>query len=140
VWGPSSPHCQTLPSPQLDEFKMSEREVPISIAQRVVIKFLTNENVGPNEIWRRLHAQYRESTLSKTQVKFLHKEFRGGRDAMQTQVINDAQGQASPQRVSQWFVTVLKAIVGLLWLKFVRSLVHVQVSAMGACSPSSKTS
>jgi len=82
-WGPSSPHRQTLPSPQLVEFKMSEREVPITIAQRVVIKILTNENVGPNEIWRRLCAQYRESTLSKMQVKFWHKEFRGGRDAVQ---------------------------------------------------------
>jgi len=62
---------------------MSEREVLITIAQRVVIKFLTNENVGPNEIWRRLRAQYGESTLSKTQVKFWHKEFRRGRDAVQ---------------------------------------------------------
>ena len=82
VWGPSSPHHQTLPSPKLVEFKISEREVPITIA-RVVIKFLTNENVWPNEIWRRLRAQYGESTLSKTQVKFWHKEFRGGRDAVQ---------------------------------------------------------
>ena len=71
------------PSPQFVEFKMSEREVPITTAQRVIMKFLTNENVGPNEIWRRLRAQYGESKLSKTQVKFWHKEFRGGRDAMQ---------------------------------------------------------
>ena len=55
-----------------------------------------------------------------------------------TQVINNAQGQAPPQRTLQRFVTLLKAIVGLLWLKFVRSL--VQVSAMGARGPSSKTS
>jgi len=82
-WGPSSPCCQTLPTPQLVEFKMSEREVPITVAQRVVIKFLTNENVGPNEIWRRLRAQYEESTLSKTQVKFWHKEFHGGKEAVQ---------------------------------------------------------
>ena len=61
---------------------MGEREVPITVAQRV-IKFLTNENVGPNEIWRRLRAQYGESTLSKTQVKLWHKEFRGGRAAVQ---------------------------------------------------------
>ena len=83
-WGPSSPRHQTHPSPQLVEFKMSEREVPITIVQRVVIKFLTNENVGPNEIWRRLCAQYGEATLWKTQVKFWHKEFRGGRDAVQS--------------------------------------------------------
>ena len=77
VWGPSSLRRQTLPSPKLVEFKMSERELPITTAQRVVIKFLTNENVGPNEIWCRLRAQYGESTLSKTQVKFWHKEFCG---------------------------------------------------------------
>jgi hypothetical protein len=52
---------------------MSERELPTTVAQRVVIKFLTNENDGPNEIRRRLRAQYRESTLSKTQVKFWHR-------------------------------------------------------------------
>jgi len=46
-----------------------------------------------------------------------------------TQVINDAQGEASPQRISQWFVTLLKAIVGLLWLKFVRSFVLEKVRA-----------
>jgi hypothetical protein len=50
-----------------------EREVPITVAQRVVIKFLTNENLWPNEIWRTLRAQYRDSTLSKTQEKFRHK-------------------------------------------------------------------
>ena len=65
------------PSPPVFGLKMSEREVPITISQRVVIKFLTNESVGPNEIWSRLRAQYGESTLSKTQVKFWHKEFRG---------------------------------------------------------------
>ena len=53
-----------------------------------------------------------------------------------TQVINDAQGQAPPQWTSQRFVALLKEIVGLPWLKFVRSL----VSAMGTWSPSSKTS
>jgi len=62
---------------------MSKREVPITIAQRVVMKFLTNENTGPNEIQRRLREQYGESTLSKTQVKFWHKEFHRGRDAVQ---------------------------------------------------------
>jgi hypothetical protein len=34
-----------------------------------------------------------------------------------TKVINDAQGQASPQRLSQRFVTLLMAVVSLLWLK-----------------------
>ena len=51
--GPSSTRRQTLPSSQLVEFKMGEREVPITVAQRVVIRFLINENVEPNEIWCR---------------------------------------------------------------------------------------
>ena len=81
-WGPSSTRRQTLLSPQLVEFKMSERGVPIAIAQ-LVIKFLTNENARPNEMRCRLRAQYDESTVTKTQVKFWHKEFRRGRDAVQ---------------------------------------------------------
>ena len=63
MWGPFSPRRQTLPSPQLVEFKMSKREVPVTIAQHVVMKFLTNKNVGPNEIWRRSRAQYGELGL-----------------------------------------------------------------------------
>ena len=39
-----------------------------------------------------------------------------------TQVINDAQGQASPQRLSQRFVTLLKAIVGLLLVEICQEL------------------
>jgi len=46
-----------------------------------------------------------------------------------TQVINDAQGQASSQRISQRFVTLLKVIISLLWLKFVRTLVLEKVRA-----------
>ena len=132
-WG-HSPHLQTLPSLQLVEFKISEREVPITIAQCIVIKFLTNENVGPNAIWRRLREQY------GNQHYWRHKWYSGIKSFVEeempckTQVINDTQGQASPQRISQRFVTLLKAIVGLLWLKFVRSL--VRVSALRVCSTS----
>ena len=57
--------------------------MPITIVQHVVMKFLINENSGPNEIWQRLRTQYGETMLLKTQVKFWHKEFHGGRDAMQ---------------------------------------------------------
>jgi hypothetical protein len=83
VWRPFSTLSRTLPSSQLFGIKMSERAVQITVAQCVVMKFLINENVGPNEIWRRLCAQYGESTLLKTQVKFWHKAFRGGWDAVQ---------------------------------------------------------
>ena len=42
--------------------------MPTAIAQRVISKFLTNENVKPTEIMQRLHSQFRDVTLSKTQV------------------------------------------------------------------------
>jgi hypothetical protein len=69
-----------------------------------------------NEICRRLRAQYGESTLSKTHVKFWHKAFRGGRDAMQTQVVNDAQGQESPP---ESIAAVRELIEGNCWLTVV---------------------
>jgi len=57
---------------------MSEKEVPVAVAHRIIIKFLVKENVGPTEIWTRLYSQYGELTLSKTQVKVWHKKFREG--------------------------------------------------------------
>ena len=77
--------------------------MPITIAQHVVIKFLTNENVGPNEIWHILHAQYKESTLLKTQVKFWHKEFRRRRDAVQ----NTSHHQRSRTSITPENITVV---------------------------------
>jgi len=115
---------------------MGEREVPITIAQRVVIviKFLTDKN-GPNEIGvddvhNTGNQHYQRRKLNSGIKSFVEQEM-----PYKTQVIDAAQGQASPQRISQWFVTLLKTIIGLLWLKFVRSLVCI--SGMGVCSPSS---
>ena len=115
---------------------MNEREVPITTAQRVVIKFLTKETLGPMKFGvdyahNTGNQHYRRYKWNSGIRSFVEEEM-----PCKTQVINDAQGQAPPQRTSRRFVTLLKAIVGLPWLKFVRSL----VSAMGACSPSSKTS
>jgi len=110
--------------------------VPITVAQRVVIKFLTNENVGPNEIWCRLRAQYGESTLSKTQVKFWHKEFRGGREAVQnTSHQRHPRTSISPENIA----AVRDLIEGNRRLTVVEICQElVRVSAMGACSSSSK--
>jgi len=47
---------------------MSEREVPTATAQRIIVKFLTNEGVKPSEILTRLRAQFGDMTLSSTQV------------------------------------------------------------------------
>ena len=44
---------------------MSEQEVPPSVAQHIVIKFLTNEGVKPSEILTHLKAQFGDPTLSQ---------------------------------------------------------------------------
>jgi len=57
---------------------MSEREVPTAIAQRIIVKFLTNEGVKPSEILTRLRAQFGDMT-SSTQVCDWASKFKGGR-------------------------------------------------------------
>ncbi|XP_073972912.1 protein GVQW3-like [Rhodnius prolixus] len=64
---------------------MSEQEVPSSIAQRVIIKFLAAEGVKPAEILRRLTAQFGEETLSRARVFAWHKQFVEGRDRVENE-------------------------------------------------------
>jgi hypothetical protein len=47
---------------------MSERAVPSAVAQRIVVKFLTNENVKPHDILKILRAQFDYEIPSRTQV------------------------------------------------------------------------
>jgi hypothetical protein len=47
---------------------MSEQVVPPAVAQRIIVKILTNENVKPLQILKRLRAQFGDETLSRTQV------------------------------------------------------------------------
>lgn len=35
---------------------MSEQQVPVAVAQRIIIKLLTSENIKPAEILRKLHS------------------------------------------------------------------------------------
>ncbi|XP_056636775.1 protein GVQW3-like [Diorhabda sublineata] len=64
---------------------MSEQEVPPSIAQRIVIKFLAAEGVKPAEILRRLTAQFGEKTLSRARVFAWHKQFVEGRERVENE-------------------------------------------------------
>lgn len=64
---------------------MSERSVPVSVEQRIIIKFLVCENVKPAEIYRRLHAQFGEATLSWSRVKVWCNEFKQGRERVANQ-------------------------------------------------------
>jgi hypothetical protein len=46
--------------------------VPSDVAQRIIVKLITNENVKPTEILMRLRAQFSDETLSRTQVYDCH--------------------------------------------------------------------
>jgi hypothetical protein len=47
---------------------MAEQEVPSSVAQRIIIKFLTKEGVIPSEIFTMLQAQFGDECLSQPRV------------------------------------------------------------------------
>jgi glucan biosynthesis protein len=72
---------QFLNTPSYDCFlslviTMSEQVVPSAVAQRIMVKFVTNENVKPAEILMRLRAQFGDETLSRTLVYYWSKSFR----------------------------------------------------------------
>lgn len=64
---------------------MSEQQVHPSVAQRIIIKFLTREGVKATEIFQRLTAQFGDQTLSRTRVFAWHKEFKEGREHAENQ-------------------------------------------------------
>lgn len=47
---------------------MNKHEVPCAVAQNIIIKLATNENVKHIETWNRLNAQFRTDTLSRSQI------------------------------------------------------------------------
>jgi hypothetical protein len=57
---------------------MAEQEVPNSVAQRIIIKFLMKEGVIPSEIFTRLQAQFGDECLSQPRVFSWAKSFREG--------------------------------------------------------------
>jgi histone-lysine N-methyltransferase SETMAR len=58
---------------------MSVQGVSSAVAQRIIVKFLTTENVKPAEILMRLREQFGDETLSRTQVYDWSKSFKEGR-------------------------------------------------------------
>jgi len=59
---------------------MSEKEVHVYVAQRIIIKFLAQEGVNPTEIFGRLTKQFKEKTLSRDRVFTWHKQFTEGHE------------------------------------------------------------
>jgi hypothetical protein len=52
--------------------------VPSAVEQRFIVKFLTNENVKPAEILKRLKAEFGDEKFSRTQMYDWSKSFKEG--------------------------------------------------------------
>jgi hypothetical protein len=59
---------------------MAVQAVPNSVAQRIIIKFLTKEGVISSDIFTRLQAQFGDERFSQPRVFSWAKSFREGRD------------------------------------------------------------
>jgi len=58
---------------------ITEKLVLSAVAQRIIVKFVTKENVKPADILIRLRAQFRDETLSRIQMYDWTKSFEEGR-------------------------------------------------------------
>jgi hypothetical protein len=64
---------------------MTEQDVPSSVAQRLIIKFLMKEGIIPSEIFTRLQALFGGECLSQLKVLSWPKSFRQGRDRVENE-------------------------------------------------------
>jgi ribosomal protein S25 len=64
---------------------MAVQAVPNSVAQRIIIKFLTKEGVIRSEIFTRLQAQFGDICLSQPRVFNWAKSFQEGRDRVENE-------------------------------------------------------
>ncbi|XP_064469631.1 protein GVQW3-like [Ornithodoros turicata] len=62
---------------------MADNEVSAHIEQRILMRFLVNEDVKSSEIHRRLRAQYGHDTLSHSKAFEWCKRFRDGRTSVE---------------------------------------------------------
>jgi hypothetical protein len=64
---------------------MAVQAVPSSVAQHIIIKFLTKEGVIPSEIFTRFQSQFGDECLSLPRVFSWAKSFREGRDHIENE-------------------------------------------------------
>jgi transposase len=64
---------------------MALQAVPSSVAQLIIMKFLTKEGVIPSEIFTRLQARFGDECLSQPRVFSWVKSFREGRDRVENE-------------------------------------------------------
>ncbi|XP_046683630.1 protein GVQW3-like [Homalodisca vitripennis] len=86
---------------------MTERDVHPSVAQRIVIKFLTNEDVKPSEIFTRLQAQFGDTTLSQNRVYTWAREFRDGRERVE----NESHGQRPRSSLTDDNISAVRQLI-----------------------------
>jgi hypothetical protein len=79
----------------------SEQAVPSVVAQRIIVKFLTNENVKPAKIVKRLRAELGDEKLLRTQVYYRCRSFRT--EAENRRRLHLLQGKLWPRRLSHRF-------------------------------------
>jgi hypothetical protein len=58
---------------------MSEQVIPLAVAHRIIVKFITKENVKPAEILIRLRVKFGNEIISRTRVYDWSKSFDEGR-------------------------------------------------------------
>jgi len=71
---------------------MPDNSVSAYIKQRVVEKFLVNEDIKPPDIYRRLQAQYGDEALSRSKTVEWCKRFKDGRTS-----VSDDRGRGGSQ-------------------------------------------
>jgi hypothetical protein len=77
---------------------MSEQVVPSAVAQRIIVKFLTDENVKPAGILTRLRAHFGNKKLSRTQVYDEDNSLKEGRTEVKNmRRLNLLQGKLWPE-------------------------------------------
>jgi hypothetical protein len=72
---------------------MNEHVVPSALAQSLIIKFVTNENVKPAEILMIFRAQFGEGMLSRIQAYYWTKSFNVGDTEVENMLRREGYGQ-----------------------------------------------
>jgi hypothetical protein len=76
---------------------MRAQVVPSVVAQRIIVKFLTNKNVKPAEILKRLREKFGNETLSRIRVYNWSKSFKKGRTEIENmRRLHHLQGKLRP--------------------------------------------
>jgi len=86
---------------------MTEQEVHSSVAQRIIIKFLSNEGVKSSEVFTRLKVQFGDTALSQNRVYTWAREIKGGRERVE----NESHCQRPRSSVIEDFISAIREVI-----------------------------